>query len=152
MKRYVWLLTAAMMMLLNGCDVDRTTADPAYDGNGEITYTIREILQYDPVNINGIDLIEEFDFFSTFGFTLHRTDSKFTAVEIVPGDVPFSPYSFDIPSGKNDCYLATDTVPYELRLKDGDKVVAYFKNGEFYIPFQLDCIELSYQYKFKEVK
>lgn len=152
MKRYIWLLAAAMTILLFGCETDRTTADPAYDENTEITYTIREILQFDPININGIDLIDEFDFFSTFGFTLYRTEGKFTSLEIIPGDVPFSAYDFELPAGKVDCYLATDTVPYELRLKDSDNVVAYFKNGEFYVPFQLDCVELSYQYRFREVK
>lgn len=96
--------------------------------------------------------MEEFDFFKTFKFTIYRTEGEFTGLEFNNGDIPFMPYDFDIPSGKVSCYLATDVSPYELRLKESDKVVALFKNGEFYIPFSLDCIDLSYQYKFAEVK
>ena len=153
MKRYALLLAAlSFLMTFIGCESINTVADPNYDDNATIEWRLREVLQYDPININGINLIDEFDFFNTFGFKLYREDGKFTALECNPGDVPFSSFAFDLPSGKVPCYLYTESAPYELRLKDSDKVVAYFKNGEFYIPFQLDCIKLSYQYKFGEVK
>lgn len=153
MKRYVWLLAAlSFLMSFISCEQIQSTADPNYDDNATIEWRIREVMQYDPININGIDLVNEFDFFKSFSFKLYRTDGKFSALEFNNGDIPFMPFGFAVPSGKVECYLSTDVSPYELRLKDSDKVVAYFKNGEFYIPFQLDCIELSYQYKFGEVK
>ena len=31
-------------------------------------------------------------------------------------------------------------------------MIAYFQNGEFSIPFQLDSKQLSYKYTFKEIK
>ena len=37
------------------------------------------------------------------------------------------------------------------RIKGTDNVVAYFQNGEFSVPFQLDCEELNYKYTFKEI-
>lgn len=153
MKRYVWLLAAfSFLMTFIGCESVSPVADPNYDDNATIEWRLREVLQYDPININGINLVDEFDFFGSFGFKLYREDGKFTAFECNNGNIPFSPFTFTVPSGKVDCYLATEVSPYELRLKGSDQVVAYFKNGEFYIPFQLDCVELSYQYKFGEVK
>ena len=153
MKRYVWLLAAfSFLMTFIGCESVSPVADPNYDDNATIEWRLREVLQYDPININGINLVDAFDFFGSFGFKRYREDGKFTAFECNNGNVPFSPFAFTVPSGKVDCYLATEVSPYELRLKGSDQVVAYFKNGEFYIPFQLDCVELSYQYKFGEVK
>lgn len=151
-KIQIFLASITMLISIVGCESLQTVADPEYDENASIEWRLREVLQYDPININGIDLVNEFDFFKTFGFTIYRTAGKLTALEFNNGDIPFLPYDFDVPSGKADCYLATDVSPYELRLKDSDKVVAMFKNGEFYIPFSLDCADLSYQYKFAEVK
>ena len=65
--------------------------------------------------------------------------------------LPFSPYAFEIPSGEVECYLDTEALPNELRIKGTDNVVAYFQNGEFSVPFQLDCEELNYKYTFKEI-
>ena len=153
MKRYVWLLAAvSFLMSFISCESVSTIADPNYDDNATIEWKLRQVMQVDPININGINLVDEFDFFSTFGFKLYREDGKFTALEFNNGEVPFDPFTFNMPQGKVACYLATEVVPHELRLKETDDVVAYFKNGEFYIPFQLDCVELSYQYKFGEVK
>ena len=45
----------------------------------------------------------------------------------------------------------TEALPNELRIKGTDNVVAYFQNGEFSVPFQLDCEELNYKYTFKEI-
>ena len=153
MKKFVWLLSILYVMTgISGCKGLETAADPDYDDNATIQWHLREVLQYDPININGINLIEEFDFFSTLGFTIYRTDGKFTEIEFDNGNIPFYPFNFTIPEGKVACELNTDVSPYELRLKDTGDVVAYFSNGEFYIPFVLDCVELSYKYRFGEVK
>ena len=82
MKRYALLLAAlSFLMTFIGCESINTVADPNYDDNATIEWRLREVLQYDPININGINLIDEFDFFNTFGFKLYREDGKFTALE-----------------------------------------------------------------------
>ena len=96
-------------------------------------------------------MAEKFDFFGTLRFTIHVKDNRMASLEFSNGDVPFSPYAFEIPSGEVECYLDTETLPNELRIKGTDNVVAYFQNGEFSVPFQLDCEELNYKYTFKEI-
>ena len=152
MKKYALILTcAAACAALTGCEgvSDRMSSD--YPSSYDIKYGIRQVLQYDPMNINGIDVAEKFDFFGTLRFTIHVKDNRMASLEFSNGDVPFSPYAFEIPSGEVECYLDTEALPNELRIKGTDNVVAYFQNGEFSVPFQLDCEELNYKYTFKEI-
>jgi hypothetical protein len=51
-----------------------------------------------------------------------------------------------------DAYLNTNVLPNELRLTDSEKVIAYYVNGEFSIPFKLDCPSLDYKYTFKSIQ
>ena len=60
------------------------------------------------------------------------------ADETFSPNVPFSPYNFEIPEGRIDCYLDTEALPNELRITGTENVIAYYQNGEFSIPFQLD--------------
>ena len=77
---------------------------------------------------------------------------KMTHLEFSNGEVPFSPFAFEVPEGVVECEFDTDALPNELRIKGTDHVIAYFQNGEFSIPFQLDSKQLSYKYTFKEIK
>jgi hypothetical protein len=125
--------------------------DPNYPADYDIQYGIRQVMQYDEVNINGIDIAGKIPFFETFRLTIHFTDSKISGVTFSNGEIPFSPYDFEVPSGKIDCYLDTDVLPNELRITGTNHVIAYFQNGEFSIPFKLNCPSLRYKYTFKSV-
>jgi hypothetical protein len=106
-------------------------------------------MQYDKVNVNGIDIAAKFPFFETFRLTTHYADNKISAVTLSNGEIPFSPYDFDIPDGKTACYLNTGALPYKLCIAGTDQVIAYFQDGECSIPFKLDCQELGYEYTLK---
>ncbi|HCB89821.1 MAG TPA: hypothetical protein DEP71_11140 [Porphyromonadaceae bacterium] len=143
----------SVLLALASCEDDsRTKMLSDYHSDFDINYGLFHVYQYDEVNINGIDLASKFDFFNTFRLTLHYTDNEISAVTFDNGDVPFSPYSYEIPSGKVDAYLNTNVLPNELRLTDSEKVIAYYVNGEFSIPFKLDCPSLDYKYTFKSIQ
>jgi hypothetical protein len=153
MKKYVLIFAIVSgLFSFSSCeDTDRLKMISDYPADYEITYGIRQVMQYDEVNINGIDLAAKLPFFETFKLTISYTDSKISAVTLSNGDVPFSPYDFDIPTGKTACYLDTDVLPHELRIAGTNNVIAYFQNGEFSIPFRLKCQALDYKYTFKSV-
>lgn len=154
MRKYVLIVTVvSVLLVLVSCEDDnRTKISSDYPSDFDINYGLFHVYQYDEVNINGIDLASKFDFFNTFRLTLHYTDNKISAVTFDNGDVPFSPYSYEIPSGKVDAYLNTNVLPNELRLTGSEKVIAYYVNGEFSIPFKLDCPSLDYKYTFKSIQ
>ncbi|MDR2448490.1 MAG: hypothetical protein LBD52_00835 [Prevotellaceae bacterium] len=153
MKKYV-LIFAIIPVLFSflSCDnTNRLIMISDYPADYDITYGIRQVMQYDEVNINGIDIAAKLPFFETFRLTIHYTDSKISAVTLSNGDIPFSPYDFDIPAGKMACYLDTDALPNELRITGTNNVIAYFQNGELSVPFKLNCQALDYKYTFKSV-
>lgn len=152
MKKYAFLFAAAVMFFASACEdvSDKMSSD--YPSDYTIEYGIRQVMQYDPMNINGIDVGSKFDFFQTLRFTIHVKDSKMSSLSFSNGDVPFSPFGFDVPEGAVECELDTEVLPNELRIKGTGHVIAYFQSGEFSIPFQLDCKSLSYKYTFKEIK
>ena len=154
MKKYVLIFTVVTVLFtIVSCDDDnRTLVSSDYPSEYDINYGLFHVYQYDEVNINGIDLVSKFDFFETFQLTLHYTDNKISAVTYSNGDVPFSTHSYEIPEGKVDAYLNTDVLPNELRLTESEKVIAYYVDGEFSIPFKLDCQSLDYKYTFKSIK
>ena len=105
MKKYlsVHVLALALLIAFAGCeDINRTVMSSDSPSDYDIHYGLFHVYQYDEVNINGIDLASKFDFFNTFRLTLHYTDNKISAVTFDNGDVPFLPYSYEIPSGKVD--------------------------------------------------
>jgi len=153
MKKNVLIFAVISVFIsFSGCyNNDRLKMTTDNVGDYEIKYGIRQVMQYDEVNINGIDVAAKFPFFETFRLTIHYTNSKISAITLSNGDVPFSPYDFEVPAGKTDCYLDTDVLPNELRIVGTNNVIAYFLNGEFSIPFKLDCQALSYKYTLKSV-
>lgn len=153
MKRYalIFALIAASFSFA-GCEDVSDEMTSGYPSDYTINYGIRQVMQYDPMNINGIDVAGKFEFFNTLRFVIHVEDNKMVRLSFSNGDVPFSPFGFDLPEGEVECELNTDALPNELRVKGTGKVIAYFQNGEFSIPFRLDSKSLSYKYTFKSVK
>ncbi|MDR2911900.1 MAG: hypothetical protein LBV38_01155 [Alistipes sp.] len=152
MKKVLFLAAAAMLFTLAGCNdcSDRMTDD--YPANYDVHYGLRQVVQYDPMNIDGIDVGPKLDFFSTLRFTIHYTDGAISAASFTNGDIPFSPFGFDVPEGRFECEFDDFAIPNELRIAGTDNVIAYFQNGEFSIPFQLDHSSISYKYTFKGVE
>lgn len=144
-------MAAFSLFLAQSCEEVSNQMDPDYPSDYDIDYALREVLEIDPVNVNGIDVMPYFDFFDNFRFTIHYRGGKIASVEIVNGDVPFSPYSFSFPEGEVECYFDTERLPNAIRMTSTDEVIAYYSTGEFYIPFQLDCKDISYEYYFREV-
>lgn len=146
------LLTA--FILLTGCvkDVSNQMSED-YPENYDIDYEIRQVLQYDPVNINGVDISDKLDFFGSLKFSLHYKEGKITSVTYSNGNIPFSPFNFDAGSDfEVECSLDTNVFPNELRVKDSDQVIAYFQNGEFTMPFALGCGSINYKYTFVNIE
>jgi hypothetical protein len=151
MKNYKLFIPIVVITLsLFGCIEEISNQmSVGYPQNYDIEYGLRQVVQYDPMNINGIDVSKKLDFFSALRFTLQYTDGKLTKVTYSNGEVPFSPFSFETESNfETECELDYDIMPNELRVKGTENVIAYFQNGEFIMPFQLDCGSLNYKYTF----
>lgn len=82
MKKNILIFAiASLLFSLAGCDTDdRVKMSKDYPADGDINYGIRQVMQYDDVNINGIDIASKFAFFDTFRLTIHYTDSKISGV------------------------------------------------------------------------
>ena len=153
MKRYALLsIAAAFFLFLQGCSQVSNQMDPGASPDRDIVYTLRQVLEYDPVNVNGVDVCKYFDFFSTLRFTIQVRDGKMSYLQFSEGDIPFSVLGFEVGDAPVACHLDTDVLPYALRIDSTGEAVAYFRNGEFYIPFVLDCQDISYEYRFREIK
>ncbi|MGN1232819.1 MAG: hypothetical protein ACI4UJ_05165 [Candidatus Cryptobacteroides sp.] len=153
MFRIKSLLFAAVSMLFvaASCSDVPTEMDKDYNQDYDINYELRAVLEKDPVNINGIDVYPYFDFFKTLKFTIKVREGRMSSLIFDNGDVPFSPFKFSVPSGEVSCEFDDSVSPNVLRLKDSKEVIATYRNGELYIPFVLDCEELTYEFRFKEV-
>lgn len=152
MKKYAFISLLAAACAFVSCEEVSDKMSSDFPSDYTINYGLRQVLQYDPMNINGIDVVDKFDFFSTLRFRIEVHDGKMTHLEFSNGEVPFSPFAFEVPDGVVECEFDTDALPNELRIKGTGNVIAYFQNGEFSIPFQLDSKQLSYKYTFKEIK
>ena len=153
MLKFKSLLFTAVSILFAAapCTGVSTEMDKDYNQDYDINYELRAVLEKDPVNINGIDVYPFFDFFKSLRFTINVRDGKMTSLIFDNGDIPFSPFSFTVPSGTVACEFDDSVSPNVLRLKDSKDVIATFRNGELYIPFVLDCEEITYEFRFKEV-
>lgn len=153
MKRSIaWLSSLVVSLFAFSACVEvvpqNTVAETQNLGDYEYTFTLHKVLEIDPLNTTGIDLTPYLDWFSTFSIKVYVEDGQYVACEVNNGQVPFSPYSYSIPSGKQECTLDTTESPWTLKLKSG-QVVATYRQGQFYIPFQLDCADITYEYWFK---
>jgi hypothetical protein len=145
-------LAFSLIFAVTSCDDTSNKMDKDYPSDYDIKYALKQVIEKDPVNINGIDVYPYFDFFQTYRLTIHYKSGKISSIEFINGDIPFSTYSFPIPSGETECYYNTESTPNTIRLKGSDDAVVYFGNGELYVPFKLDCKDLTYEYRFKEIK
>lgn len=154
MKNYKsFILLLLMAVSFFGCEEEISNQmSTDYPQNYDIEYKLRQVMQYDPMNINGINVVSKLEFFSSVRFTLHYNNGEITSLSYNNGSVPFSPFGFEADSQiEADCELDYNVMPYELRIKGTDKVIAYFQNGEFTMPFKLDCSSISYKYTFVNV-
>ena len=150
------LIIAILLVIASffGCDEEVSNQMITdYPQDFVIEYGLRQVIQYDPMNINGIDVLKKLNFFSTLRFTIQYEGGKITKVTYSNGDVPFSPFSFDAEASfEADAELDYDVFPNELRVRGTDNVIAYFQNGEFIMPFHLDCGSINYRYTFTNVE
>jgi hypothetical protein len=152
MKKSVLIFSALVaFFLMPSCQKASTEMESNYPSDYDIAYQINKVTEYDPVNVTGIDVSSYFDFFSTLRFTIHYKDGKMSTLEFNNADIPFSPFSFEIPQGTVNCYFDDTVSPNAIKIKDTNNVIAYYKNGEICIPFQLDSKQLKYIYTFKKV-
>lgn len=115
------------------------------------TFALSSVLEKDPMNTAGVEVVDKLKFFSTYRMLLTYTDGEISDIEFQQ-ELPFSTYSFDIPTGKQACYYDTSRVPFTIRLKSTDDVVATYSVGEFLVSFNLGCEEVSYEFHFKKVE
>jgi len=157
MKNLKLLLIALLFIAFAGGGCENKVSNQMegdYPQNYDVNYQIRQVLQYDPMNINGIDVSKKLTFFSSIRFTLHYNEGKITHLTYSNGTAPFSPFTFNANPEYNkvECELNYDALPHELRLKGTANVIAYFQNGEFTMPFQLGCGSINYKYTFTNVQ
>jgi len=143
-----------MILSLSGCvkiygDKEHFIIDKNYNGTFDYTFTLQKVLEKDPVNVNGIDIVDELEGYESLALKVYYVDEKITALEFTEGSVPYTAYGFNLPQGKVDCYFDTKCYPNAVKLKSDNSVIAYYKLGQFFFQFQLDCSEITYEYWFK---
>lgn len=145
---------AASVFALSSCvmvDHSEKYLQPSEYVAGDAVYDLAlyHVLEFDPLHTAGVDLVDEMDFFKSYRLKIYHEDSKVVGVEITH-ELPFSTYAgLPIPEGRQEAYLNTKSVPYTIRLKSNDQVVASWVNGEYSISWQLGCEEVSYKLNFK---
>ena len=127
-KTVLWL--CAVTVALTSCVnlVPSNTVAPT-ENEGSYTYTYR--LRFD-----------------TYSLTVYVENGKYAYCEVSTGDIPFNPYGFQLPAGKQPCSLDNSVSPMAIRLSSGE-VLARYRQGQFVVPFQLDCSDISYEFWIK---
>ena len=153
MKRIIYILSAILFLGVSfeSCTEIDVLMDPDMPANRDITYTLGKVIEYDDINVKGIDIAPYFDFFEKLRFNLHFENHEIVSMEFNQDELPLTPFKYARPSGVQKCYLDKEVLPWQLKLESGE-TVAYYMRGEFYIPFQLDCNTISYEYRFKAVE
>lgn len=153
MKNYkLYILISLLVCSLLGCEEVSNEMTSDFPQNYETTYGIRKVLQYDPLNINGIDVADKFDFFETVRFDLQFTKGKMSKLTYYGNEVPFPPLNIGNDEVLEiDIELNYDVIPNELRIKDTEMVLFYYVNGEFILPFNLDCSSINYRCTFVNI-
>lgn len=166
MKRYITILSAAVALMMAACttiDLSGGMSDASKAGeeaaaaaaqveNGVSHLTLSRVLQKDPNNTGGLEIQNEFpEYFKDFSFDIYRTNGEITAVSIKE-NIPFEIYSAGTPDGKVDAYFNNTEMPWTIRQKSNDQVLAIYSVGKFYYPFRLGCQEVSYELYFKNAE
>jgi predicted small lipoprotein YifL len=153
-KKLTILSIASMLFALAGCKDDVPVSTPEDSGtptdprSDVAVYEVRQVLQFDPVNVKGTDIGRKFDFFRTLRLTLWMDGETVTHLEFSNGTIPFYPYAYQIPEGKVECVLDDSVTPAELRVKGTNELVALLEEGQLAINFTLDSKLVSYKYNF----
>ena len=149
-----------MTLVAAGCDIVSPTTKIDLSGgiseksdeallDGVNHLTLSRVLQKDPNNTGGLEIQNEFPgFFGDFTFDIYRTDGKISAVEIKES-MPFQVYPEGTPSGKVEAYFDNSRMPWTIRQKSNDQVLAIYSVGKFYYTFNIGCQEVSYEFQFK---
>jgi len=150
MKKTVLWLCAVTLALTSCVNLVPGNTDAPSENEGSYTYTYKlsKVLQIDPLNTSGIDIKSYFDWFDSYSLTVYVENGKYAYCEVNTGDIPFNPYGFKVPAGKQACSLDNSVSPTAIRLSSGE-VLARYKQGQFVVPFQLDCSDISYEFWFK---
>ena len=159
MKHHITLMLAFTALLFAGCDlipsakVDLSGTDSApvetVDPDAVSHLTLSRVLQKDPNNTGGLEIQNEFpEYFEGFSFDIYRKDGKIQAVEIKE-NMPFEIYPYGTPSGKVEAYFDNSRMPWTIRQKSNDQILAIYSVGKFYYSFRLGCQEVSYELQFK---
>ncbi|MBR1575443.1 MAG: hypothetical protein IJ654_03225 [Bacteroidales bacterium] len=159
MKHNITLILALSALFLAGCDLipqaqvdlsgSKTEPAGTVDPNAVSRLTLSRVLQKDPNNSGGLEIQDEFpEYFQGYRFDIYREDGKIRAVEIHT-DMPFEIYPEGTPSGKVEAYFDNSRMPWTIRQKSNDQILAIYSVGKFYYPFRLGCQEVSYELQFK---
>ena len=155
MKKILRLIASVFVVAsLSACvnsslDESRSVVDPDYTGDFSTTHTIQKVIIYSPENEEGEDVYSEFSFFDSMSLTLYYEGGVMSSLEISEDSMPFTAFKKGVPEGKVECYFDKSCYPNAIKLKSDDSVIAYYKLGQFYLPFQLECSTISYEYWFK---
>ncbi|MBQ6577405.1 MAG: hypothetical protein IJL91_06625 [Bacteroidales bacterium] len=153
MKRLLHIIaTAVMIPALFACQrvsIPIEQPDPDMPQDYELTFVLNKVMQYDPINVNGIDLLPETDFYNGLSLKLYFEQGKIAALEITEGEIPYTAYKFALPRGKVSCYFDRNIYPNAIRRSDTKDIIACYKRGQFFVPYQLDCSTVKYEYWFK---
>lgn len=155
MKRNIIFSLIAIVLMAASCTYEVKVGDTVIvpfeqsdlDPNETIVYTLNSVLQIDPINASGIDLLKHMDIFDGYTFSIYRENAKVVAVEITE-NIPFEVYAQPF-EGKVAAYFDTERLPWTIRNKETDQVIATYLKGELYVGFQLGCQEVSYELRFK---
>lgn len=153
MKRIVYIISAILLagITFSSCTEVDVLADPDMPADCDVSYTISKVIQYDDINVKGIDIAPYFDFFEKLRFNINIENGEIVSLEFNQDELPLSPFSYAMPAGEQKCRFDKSVLPWQIKLETGE-TVAYYLRGEFYIPFQLDCKTISYEYRFKAVE
>ncbi len=152
LKAGLLCLLAAFVTSCYSIHLQDLTPDEKYEANKTSTFRIFQVLQFDDVNVNGINIQPYFDFFDTFRLTITYEKGKISRLAMNNGDVPFSrKYGFEIPAGEVDVYFDNSVFPNAIRRVDDDEILATFNKGVLVMNFQLDCASVNYRYMFTGV-
>ena len=158
MKRHITLILALVAFTFTACDftnkielsggISQPAEEAVTDGVSHLT--LSRVLQKDPNNTGGLEIQAEFpEYFRDFSFDIYRTDGKISAVEIKE-NIPFEIYPAGTPTGKVEAYFDDSRMPWTIRQKSNDQVLAVYTVGKFFYSFNVGCQEVTYELQFKK--
>lgn len=146
----IFIIILVLTLSMFSCEDRNGEMTDNYPQDYQLNYRISKVIQYDPINISGLDIADEFDFFNMIEFDIEYTGGKISSVSYNNGTVPFKPFAFDMTSGqKYACEFDGTSSPNRLILSETGEVIATFDGGEFIMEFGLDCSSVQYKYTFE---